>query len=56
MDSIVKCLNIVIAEGMETNEQPGCLQRLGCDFAKGYHFGQTAPFVLEEIKAGHTLI
>ncbi|EKM5744997.1 EAL domain-containing protein [Enterobacter kobei] len=57
MIEIVKCLDmIIIAEGVETNEQLECLQRLGCDLAQGYLFGQPAPLIHEEIKAGHTLI
>lgn len=33
----------VLAEGVETADQAGCLVDLGCDLAQGYHFGRPVP-------------
>jgi diguanylate cyclase (GGDEF)-like protein len=33
----------VVAEGLETAEQLNVLQRLGCDYAQGYHFARPQP-------------
>ncbi|WP_254699791.1 putative bifunctional diguanylate cyclase/phosphodiesterase [Trinickia violacea] len=46
--SIVElCRNLgltCVIEGVETDEQVAVLQRLGCTFMQGYHFGKPAPF------------
>ncbi|HGV0043163.1 TPA: putative bifunctional diguanylate cyclase/phosphodiesterase [Enterobacter ludwigii] len=57
MVGMAKCLDmVIIAEGVETNDQLLCLQRLGCDLAQGYLFGKPAPFISQSIKAGETLV
>jgi EAL domain-containing protein (putative c-di-GMP-specific phosphodiesterase class I) len=60
--AIVKCIidlalglgSEVIAEGVETAEQLGLLQDMGCSHIQGFHFAapMTAQAILPHIKAG----
>ncbi|HEY1150988.1 MAG TPA: EAL domain-containing protein, partial [Pseudoduganella sp.] len=34
---------IVVAEGVETNEQLSLLRNFGCDMAQGYYLGRPSP-------------
>jgi EAL domain-containing protein (putative c-di-GMP-specific phosphodiesterase class I) len=44
MLSIAKHLQLrVVAEGVETSEQAGFLDKLGCDCLQGYLFGRPVP-------------
>ncbi len=46
----------VVCEGIETPEQAGRLEQLGCDFGQGFYFGQAIPARnVEQLLLGQTL-
>ncbi len=40
----------VVAEGVETEEQARCLERLNCDFAQGFFFGRPSAWTSSDVE------